>query len=137
MTTIAGPAAVIERLADAINRHDLDGIMACFSDDVLAEHPARPDRDFRGLEQMRIGWAIQLDNLVGLRAELIRSCVSEDTVWVEWCWRATRVDGSQFDRAGVVIHGVRDGVIVWTRLHMELIEGEPRPAPPPSRRSSL
>ena len=72
---------------------------------------------------MRANWAISLESLVGLRAEIERSCADDDTVWVEWCWRARRPDGSTFDRAGVAIHGVKDDRIVWVRLYMDLLPG--------------
>jgi ketosteroid isomerase-like protein len=123
MSSTTGPAAVIRRLTAAIDRHDLDGIMDCFARDVQAESPPHPERDFHGAAQMRANWAITLESLVGLRAEVDRCCVDGDTVWVEWCWRAKRPDGSTFDRAGVAIHGVKDDRIVWVRLYMELLPG--------------
>jgi ketosteroid isomerase-like protein len=124
MESTAGPIAVIERLAEAINRHDLEAIMACFADDVDAAQPIHPERNFVGADQMRANWAITLENLIDLRAEVMRCSADGDTVWLEWCWRARRPDGSPFVRAGVAIHGIKDDRISWVRLYMELIVGD-------------
>ena len=48
---------VLQRLREAINRHDLDALAACFEPDYHSEFPAHPDRTFRGHEQMRKNWS--------------------------------------------------------------------------------
>src|SRR4051794_36709520 len=124
MSLAAGPAAVIARLSEAINAHDIDAIVDCFADDVLAEHPANPERNFRGRHQLRANWAITFETVIGLDAEFIRWSVDAETVWVEWCWRGTLPDGSEFARAGVAVHGVEEGRIAWIRVYMEPIRGQ-------------
>jgi ketosteroid isomerase-like protein len=39
-TTAGDPMAVVRRLQDATNRHDLDALVACFAPDYLSEIPA-------------------------------------------------------------------------------------------------
>jgi len=117
------PVTVIERLGQAINRHDLDALAACFAPDYLSEFPAHPDRTFRGHEQMRKNWAQIFGGVPDLTATL-RSCsVAGETVWAEWEWQGTRRDGAPFAMCGVTIQGMSGGRIAWTRLYMEPVEG--------------
>ena len=44
------PMAAIERLVQATNAHDLEGIVSCFADDYTLEVPFHPARSFRGNE---------------------------------------------------------------------------------------
>src|SRR5215218_10143507 len=41
-----GPAAVVERLLEAVNAHDLEAMVALFADDYQNETPAHPQRGF-------------------------------------------------------------------------------------------
>jgi hypothetical protein len=50
MESESGTTAVLERLREAINRHDLDALAACFEPDYHSAFPAHPDRTFRGHE---------------------------------------------------------------------------------------
>ena len=56
MVVASAPTIVIERVQAAINRHDLDALMDCFHQDVRSEQPTRPDRGFRGREELRGYW---------------------------------------------------------------------------------
>lgn len=116
------PATVIERLQQAINRHDLDALAACFAPDYLSEFPAHPDRAFRGHEQMYKNWQQIFGGVPDLAATLVGCTVAGETAWAEWDWRGTRRDGAVFALRGVTIQGVVAGRIVWTRLYMEPVE---------------
>jgi limonene-1,2-epoxide hydrolase len=113
------PAAVLARLQDALNRHELNDFVDCFADDYDSEQPAHPDRHFRGREQVRRNWAAMFAGLPDFHAELIRSAIEGDTVWTEWRWTGTRVGAAPLDVRGVMIFEVREGVLAWARLYLE------------------
>ena len=46
-------ADLIERLAEAMNQHDLDGAVGLVHEDYRSEQPAHPGRAFVGRAQMR------------------------------------------------------------------------------------
>ena len=119
---MAESAHVIERLAAAMNAHDIEAHVACFAEDYQSEQPAHPDRGFGGREQVRANWSAIFDGVRDFRAELVRTAADGDTVWSEWRWHGTRAGGAPLDMAGVIICGVRDDRIAWARLYIEDVE---------------
>jgi ketosteroid isomerase-like protein len=117
-----GPAAVIERLGDAMNGRDLEAMVACFAPEYLSEQPLHPARTFQGQEQVRRNWAQVFGDVPDFRADLVRTAVVGETVWTEWRWQGTRRDGSRFEMRGVTLLGVQAGLITWGRLYMEPVE---------------
>lgn len=118
----SSPLAVLERLHAAMNRHDLGAFVACFDPDYDSEQPAHPDRRFRGAAQVERNWAAMFAGVADFRAEVIRSAVAGEDVWVEWRWTGTRADGSRLDARGVCIFRVSGGRISSGRLYMEDVE---------------
>jgi hypothetical protein len=100
------PTALVERLLDAQNRHDLDAFVACFDSAYRSEQPVHPERTFSGSDQVRANWGALFAGLADFSTELLRSAQDGDTWWAEWSWRATR-----------------DDRIAWGRLYMEEVEG--------------
>jgi hypothetical protein len=84
-------------------------------------HPARA---FTGRDQVRKNWAGIFASVADLRADVVRSITSSDTVWAEWRWLGTRQDGEPFDMRGVTIFGLRDDQFAWGRLYMEETDTE-------------
>ena len=117
-----GPAAVVERLLEAINAHDLEAMVACFADDYLNEWPAHPQRGFRGNQQVRTNWSQIFAGVPDLRARLPRMVVDGDTVWAEWDISGTRRDGAAHLMRGVAIHGITADRIAWVRFYLEPVE---------------
>jgi ketosteroid isomerase-like protein len=115
----SGPLATVERLRQAIDDHDLDALVACFSADYVNETPAHPDRSFTGSAQVRQNWQGILAAVPDLRARLVDFAVDGPTVWCEWDWSGTRRDGAEHRMRGVTLTEVRDGSIVRTRFFME------------------
>ena len=113
----------IARLGAAVNRHDPQGMAACFATDYRSEQPAHPDRAFGGREQVRENWSTMFAEIPDFTADLISSAVDSDTVWAEWSWRGQRRDLAPFAFRGVTVFGVRDGRISWGRLYMEAVTG--------------
>jgi hypothetical protein len=108
---------VAERIAEAMNAHDVDAFVACLHDDYDSEQPAHPDRAFRGSDQVRANWSAVFASVEDFRAELVRADVVGDVEWTEWRWR-----GTGLDMAGVIVLGIRDGRVAWARLYVEPIE---------------
>ncbi|HEV1996738.1 MAG TPA: nuclear transport factor 2 family protein [Candidatus Dormibacteraeota bacterium] len=116
------PHPVIRRLQEAINAHDLDAMVACFASDVVSQQPVHPARSFQGNEQIRQNWTMILGGVPDLRAELLRSAQSGDTVWSEWHWSGTRVDGAAHEMRGVTVNQVKDDRIASVTFYMEPVE---------------
>jgi len=111
--------AVVRRLQDATNRHDLDALVACFAPDYLSEIPVHPSRSFRGSDQVRRNWTQILGGVPDLHSSLVRHAVAGDVVWAEWEWTGTRRDGAPHLMRGVTVLGVEDDRIAWGRFYME------------------
>jgi ketosteroid isomerase-like protein len=113
---------VIERLAAAMNQHDLDGAVGLMHEDYRSEQPAHPGRAFVGRAQMRANWEAMFAGVPDFRAEIVGSARDGDTTWTEWRWSGTRTDGLPLEMRGVTLFETRDGQIVAGRLYMEDVE---------------
>lgn len=120
--TQGSPAAMLERLMAATNAHDLDGLVDCFRADYVNETPAHPARGFVGREQVRANWQQIFAAVPDLRASVIRSAVTAESVWAEMEMSGTRRDGAQHLMRGVNIFGVVDGRAAWSRFYMEVVQ---------------
>ena len=119
----ANPAmAVIERIRDATNEHDLEALVAVFDPAVTSETPAHPQRTFQGADQVRRNWEQIFAGVPDLHAELLSAVVDGDTVWSEWDWRGTRRDGSPHRMRGVTIQRLAGDRVASVRFYMEPVE---------------
>ncbi len=110
-------AVVIERMAEALNRRDLEAFLECFDPNYRSEQPAHPNRGFGGKEQVRKNWSGMFESFPDFEAQLLRHTAEEGVVWGEWHWSATGLN-----MAGVTIFGVEEDRIVWGRLYVEPVE---------------
>jgi ketosteroid isomerase-like protein len=117
--------AVLERLQQALNSHNLEALVACFAPDYQSAQPVHPDRAFQGAEQVRKNWSNIFQDVPDIHAERLRSVVDGNTVWAEWHWSGTKRDGASFAMRGVTIIGVQADQIMWGRLYMEPVQ-EPK-----------
>ena len=121
---IDNAAVVLARLERATNAHDVNAVVACFAEDYRNETPAHPERSFTGREQVRRNWEQIFTAVPDISARVLRSAVSGDEAWSEWEHRGTRRDGSAHVMVGVVIFGVRGGLLAWARFYVEpVLEG--------------
>lgn len=116
------PVECMRRVQQATNAHDLEALTDCFEPDYESEFPAHPDRAFTGRSQMRKNWSQIFSAVPDIQTTLIRWTADGDTVWSEWEWSGTRLDGSPFLQRGVTVQGVPQGRIKWARLYIELVE---------------
>ena len=108
---------VMDRMLEALSSHDARRFAALFADDYVSVQPAHPDRAFTGSEQVRKNWTEVFAGVPDFHAELVGTSVDGDTLWAEWHWT-----GTGLDMAGVVLFGIRDGLIAWARLYVEPVE---------------
>jgi ketosteroid isomerase-like protein len=116
--------ALVDRLTAAQNAHDLEAMLACFHEDYRSEQPLFPARTFQGIDQVRANWSAVLNAIPDFRAEVLRSAVDGDVVFVEVHWTGTKADGTRLDERGVLILGLRDDRIAWGRLYVDEVESE-------------
>jgi len=114
--------AVIDRLLEATNAHDLDALVGCFALDYVNETPAHPARGFRGNTQVRRNWAQIFGSVPDLTASILHRAMSGDFVWTEWDMQGTRGDGTKHHMAGVIVFGIRDGLINSARFFLEPVD---------------
>jgi ketosteroid isomerase-like protein len=114
--------AILERLIQASNAHDLAGVVGCFADDYALDAPAHPKRSFRGSEQVRRNWTQIFADVPNIATSVLRTAVDGDTVWAEMEMRGTRRDGSALLHRGVFIFGTADGQIRTGRMFLEPVE---------------
>lgn len=115
-------AALLERLAAAVNNHDLDALAGCFAPGYRNETPAHPAQGFTGRGQVRRNWGQIFTFVPDITARVLRSCADGEVVWSEWEMTGTRRDNSVHQMAGVIVFGVRDGQFSWARFYLEPVQ---------------
>jgi ketosteroid isomerase-like protein len=114
--------ALLLKLKDALNTHDIETFVACFDEEYYSEQPVHPDRTFRGREQVRKNWSANFEEMPDFSAKLVRYAVNNDAIWSEWDWQGTRRDNSKLFMRGVMIIGMQEDKIIWGRLYVEPVE---------------
>lgn len=116
-------SAVIDRLAQAVNGHDIEGLVSCFTNDYVNETPVHPRRGFIGNDQVRTNWTQLFAGVPDIEVAVLRRAESDDRVWTEWEMSGTRsTDHGPFLMRGVVIFGIRGDVISSARFYLEQVE---------------
>jgi ketosteroid isomerase-like protein len=113
---------LLERLAGAVSRHDLDALEGCFAPGYRNETPAHPARGFTGRDQVRRNWEQIFAFVPDITARVLRSCCDGEVVWSEWEMTGTRRDGSAHLMAGVILFGVGGGRFSWARFYLEPVQ---------------
>jgi hypothetical protein len=122
VVAMSDPARLIERLRQAVDDHDLDHLVACFSGNYRNETPAHPGRSFDGPDQVRANWQRIFGGLPDIRARVLRAVVDGDVVWSEWEMGGTRPDGVAQRLRGVIIFGVAGDEFAWSRFYLEPVD---------------
>ena len=91
---------VIERLAVAMNAHDLDAVAGLIHQDYRSEQPAHPGRAFTGRAQMLANWEAMLAGIPDFHAAICRSVQDGATTWTEWRWSVPAATGRPLRCAG-------------------------------------
>ncbi len=121
-------AALLDRLAGAVCRHDLDALESCFAPGYRNETPAHPAQGFSGRSQVRRNWEQIFAFVPDITARVLRRCCDGAMVWSEWEMSGTRRDGTAHQMAGVVLFGTSEGLFAWARFYLEPVQaGGPGP----------
>ena len=115
----------LERIADAFNRHDLDAIMAFFTEDAVLETPKGPDpwgRRFAGTEQVREGLAARFAGIPDVHYGDDSHWVSGDRGVSEWTLTGTTTAGIRMNLRGCDLWEFRDGKISRKDSYWKIVE---------------
>jgi ketosteroid isomerase-like protein len=116
------PRELVERLRQAVDDHDVDAVVDCFTPDYRNETPAHPGRGFVGRDQVRTNWERIFAGVPDITADVLRAVIEGDAVWSEWEMRGTRPDGQPHLLRGVIIFGVADRRAAWARFYLEPVD---------------
>lgn len=111
---------VATRFVNAANQHDPDSLVACVHRDFQSIQPVHPDRNFRGVGQLRNNWEAIFRTEPGFRLTVLRATATDDTVWME-----LHGAGDDEEAAGTFILGVEDGRIRWVRVYSDIVQAPP------------
>jgi len=94
---------LLRQVADAFNRHDLDAIMAAFSDDCVFESPRGPDpwgKRFAGKSEVRNGLAARFTGIPDVHYGDDEHFACGDRGVSEWTLTGTTTDGERLEVRG-------------------------------------
>ena len=93
----------LRAVGDAFNRHDLDAIMAAFSDDCVFESPRGPEpwgKRFMGKEQVREGFAARFTGIPDVHYGDGDQFVCGNRGVSEWTLTGTTTEGERVEVRG-------------------------------------
>ena len=105
---------LLNRFADAWNRHDLDGLMAMMADDCVFQASAGPDVDGQrseGKPAVRAAYAAVFDAFPDARWANARHLVAGLRGVSEWTFTGTQKDGRRVEVVGCDLFTFCDGKI--------------------------
>ena len=108
------------RFMDVWNAHDVDGIMAQMTDDVVFEPSFGPEpwgARYAGRAAVRAGVERNFGNIPDIRWDELRRVVCESHAVVEWLTTGTPKNGRPFKVEGCDILTLRDGQICAKRSY--------------------
>ncbi|MFJ4626744.1 nuclear transport factor 2 family protein [Streptomyces sp. NPDC088847] len=93
----------LDHLQKAISAHDIEALVACFTEDYRCDMPTHPARGFVGRDVVRANWTGLFARVPDIEARVLRSVEDGEVVWSEWEMTGTAVDGTPFLVRGVVV----------------------------------
>lgn len=107
--------AMLQDITAAFDRHDLDGILAHFTDDALFEGPRGPDpcgHRFTGKDAIREAFAARFSGIPDVRYQADEHFVDGDRGASEWTLSGTTPAGERIEVRGCDLWTFRDGQVV-------------------------
>ena len=111
-------------IADAFNRHDVDGVMAFFADDAVFETPKGPDpwgRRLVGREQVREGIAARFAGIPDVHYGDASHWLSGDRGVSEWTLSGTTSDGERLRLRGCDLWTFREGQVLRKDSYWKIV----------------
>jgi steroid delta-isomerase-like uncharacterized protein len=105
---------LLDRFADAWNRHDLDAIMSMMTDDCVFDASAGPHvngQRSEGTQAVRAAFTAVFDAFPDAHWANARHFIAGDRGVSEWTFTGTRQDGSRVEVSGCDLFTFRDGKI--------------------------
>jgi steroid delta-isomerase-like uncharacterized protein len=112
--TGAGLLELLDRFAEAWNRHDLDALMSMMTDDCVFEASAGPDvngQRSEGTRAVRAAFAAVFDAFADARWANPRHFIAGSRGVSEWTFTGTHGDGRPVEVTGCDLFTFRDGRI--------------------------
>ena len=112
--THANSLELLDRFADAWNRHDLDALMSMMTDDCVFQASAGPDVDGQrseGKHAVRAAFAAVFDAFPDAQWAGPRHVVAGNRAVSEWTFTGTNKDGKYVEVTGCDLLTLRDGKI--------------------------
>lgn len=104
---------VVERFNDALNRHDVDAVMALMTEECVFEntYPPPDGERFQGQAAVRAFWEHLLQSTPSAHFVTEELLVAGDRCVVRWRYTYNRSDGSPTHLRGVDLFRVVDGKV--------------------------
>ena len=105
---------MLDRFADAWNRHDLDALMSMMTDDCVFQASAGPDVDGQrseGKQAVRVAYASVFETFSDAHWAQARHFIAADRGVSEWTFTGTHKDGRRVEVTGCDLFTFRDGKI--------------------------
>ena len=106
---------LLDRFAEAWNRHDLDALMSMMTDDGVFEASAGPQVDGQrseGTQAVRAAFAAVFDAFHDAHWASARHFIAGDRGVSEWTFTGTHKDGNRVEVTGCDLFTFRDGKIL-------------------------
>jgi ketosteroid isomerase-like protein len=113
---------LLEEMRAALDAHDLDAFLEFFREDYVGERPRHPGAKISSREDVRTNWAEVIADVPDLRVEVPAAVQDGDRIWSEWRAYGTARSGALLELRGVIIFGVQDGKVAWSRMYVEPVE---------------
>ena len=113
---------LLEQMRAALDAHDLDAFLDFFREDYVGERPRHPGAKISSREDVRRNWAEVISDVPDLRVEVPAAIEDGNRIWSEWRAYGTARSGAMLELRGVIIFGVQDDQVAWSRMYMEPVE---------------
>jgi ketosteroid isomerase-like protein len=110
--------ALLDRLFDAFNRHDVAGVCDCFTPDVVFDAAVGAEvygTRFSGREAVAAAFSKTFADLRDVRWDDVRHYPGTDYATTTWTMRGTRPDGLRLEVEGIDLFTLRDGRVALKR----------------------
>jgi len=113
---------LLEQMRAALDAHDLDAFVEFFREDYVGERPRHPGAKISTRDDVRANWAEVIADVPDLRVEVPAAAHDGDRIWSEWRAYGTARSGAMLELRGVIIFGLQDGLVAWSRMYFEPVE---------------
>lgn len=110
--------ALLDRLFEAFNRHDVEGVCACFTADVVFDAAVGAEvhgTRFSGRDAVGAAFARTFADLKDVCWDDVRHYPGADYATTTWTMRGTRPDGLRLEVEGIDLFTLRDGLVAVKR----------------------